>query len=350
MASASQPLTTQRDRAIDVESGAPSPMLFFETIRAFQQSAALKAALDLDIFTAIADGADTVEGIAKRCKASSRGVRIVCDYLAVLGFLTKDDARYALTDDSFMFLNRHSPAYVGSAANFLLAPEHLDIFRDFTRIVREGTSHVPSLEPDNPMWMNFAESMAPLMALPAQLLADLLTISKAGPIRVLDIAAGHGLFGIAVAMRNPAAEIVAVDWQPVLEVAKRNAAQSGVASRYRTIAGDAMKVEVGTDYDLVLVTNFLHHFDEPTCVAFLKKMRGALRDGGRIALLEFVPDENRTGSPAAVAFPVTMLAMTSSGDAYTFSQFQRMFGEAGFRDARLHALPPSVEQVVIAVR
>src|SRR5512133_143464 len=118
MASASQPLTERRP-AVQPEPAAPSPILFFETIRAFQQSAALKAALDLEIFTAMAEGADTVEAVAARCSASPRGVRIVCDYLAVLGFLTKDRGRYALTDDSFMFLNKHSPAYVGTAATFL---------------------------------------------------------------------------------------------------------------------------------------------------------------------------------------------------------------------------------------
>ena len=349
MASASQPLTERRP-AVEVGQPAPSPMLFFDTIRALQQSATLKAALDLDFFTAIADGAATVDAIAKRSGASARGVRIVCDYLALLGFLTKEGDRYALTQESFMFLNRRSPACVGSAANFLLAPESLDVFRDFTSAVREGTSHVPSLEPDNPIWLNFAESMAPLMTLPAQLLADLLEVRSVGPIRVLDVAAGHGMFGIAVARQNPAVEIVAVDWQPVLEIARRNAAQADVASRHRAIAGDVMKVDVGKDYDLVLVPNFVHHFDQPACATFLKKMHGALADGGRIALLDFVPDEDRSGPPAAVAFPVTMLAMTPSGDAYTFGQYQRMLGEAGFRDVQLHPLPPSVEQVVTAVR
>lgn len=349
MAPASQPVTERR-QAVQVEPTAPSPTRFFETIRAFQQSAVLKAALDLEVFTAIAEGADTVEAIAQRCSAAPRGVRIVCDYLAVLGFLTKEAARYGLAPDTFMFLNKRSPAYVGSAANFLASPETFDIFRDFTATVREGTSHVPSLEPDNPVWLNFAESMAPLMALTSQLLADLLDVGNAGSLRVLDVAAGHGLFGITVAQQNAAAEVVALDWRPVLQIAKRNAGQAGVTGRYRTIAGDAMKVEVGTDYDLVLVTNFLHHFDQPACIAFLKKVHAALREGGRIAVLDFVPNEERTASPAAVAFPVTMLALTPAGDAYTFGQYQRMLGEAGFRDVQLHPLPPAVQEVITAIR
>ena len=345
-----QQRATERRQPVEVEQPVPTPTLFFETIRAFQQSATLKAALDLDIFTGIAEGADTVDTIATRCAASPRGIRIVCDYLAVLGFLTKKDGRYALTQDSFMFLNRHSPAYIGSAANFLFAGDSLDAFRDLTTIVRQGTSRLPSLEPDNPMWVNFAEAMAPLQTLPAHLLADLLAVRNSGPMRVLDVAAGHGLFGITVATENPDADIVAVDWQPVLEVAKRNAERAGVAGRVRTIAGDVTKVDVGTGYDLVLVPNFLHHFDERTCVTFLKKMRNVLRDTGRIAVLEFVPNETRTEPAPAVAFSVTMLALTPAGDAYTFSQFQRMLELAGFRDVKLSSLPPAFHKVVTAVK
>jgi ubiquinone/menaquinone biosynthesis C-methylase UbiE len=332
------------------EQSGPSPALFFDTIRAFQQSAALKAAIDLDVFTAMADGAQTVDAIAARCDASTRGIRILCDYLTVLGFVTKEKGRYTPTYDTFVFLNRQSPAYLGSAVEFLYSADNLDRIRDFTDVVRRGTTSAAALEPDHPMWVTFARSMAPLMSLLSHRLADLLQVRDGGPMRVLDVAAGHGLFGIAIAGENPAAKIVAVDWPSVLEVAKENAASAGVASRYRTIAGDAMTTDVGKDYDLVLLTNFLHHFDQATCVRCLERMRGALRDGGRVAALEFVPDEDRVAPPMSATFAVTMLASTPAGDAYTFEEFRRMFADAGFRDIRLHALPPSFEHVITAVR
>jgi hypothetical protein len=158
------PHTTAAEQAAPA---APSPVLFFETIRAFQQSVTLKAAVDVELFTAIAEGAETLPELAARCRASERGLRIVADYLAALGFLTKEDGRYKLTQESFMFLNRHSPAYVGSAVNFLFAPEMLDVYRDFTSVVREGTSHVPSMEPDNPIWVNFARSIQRPTSFPA---------------------------------------------------------------------------------------------------------------------------------------------------------------------------------------
>ncbi|HUS06406.1 MAG TPA: methyltransferase dimerization domain-containing protein, partial [Bryobacteraceae bacterium] len=100
----------------------PNPAIIFETLNAYQRSAALKAAIELDVFSEIGRGSRTVDEIAKGVHASARGIRILCDYLVVIGFLSKETDRYALTLDSAMFLDRSSPAYFGSTANFLLDP------------------------------------------------------------------------------------------------------------------------------------------------------------------------------------------------------------------------------------
>ncbi|HVC19767.1 MAG TPA: class I SAM-dependent methyltransferase [Vicinamibacterales bacterium] len=333
------------------EGTPPSPAAIFDCLHAFQHSYALKAAIDLDLFTVIAEGAATVEAAAARCGGSARGVRILCDGMAMLGFLTKsEDGRYALTPDSALFLARTSPAYVGTTADFLLAPDQMKSYESLADIIRHGKPDVGGLAPEHPMWVTFARSMAPMMAMPAQLLAGLLDVAHGGPMKVLDVAAGHGLFGIAVARQNPQAEIVAADWAPVLEVARENAAKAGVSDRYRMRPGNALTGDLGSGYDLVLLTNFLHHFSEADCTTFLTKIRTVLRDGGRVAALEFVPDENRLTPPVAARFSLTMLAATPGGDAYTFGQYRRMFGDAGFRDIGLRPLPPSFERVVTGVR
>src|SRR5213083_2124929 len=104
------------------ETSQPSPELFFATVNAYQRTAALKAAIELDVFTAIADGHDTPRALAARCGAAERGARILCDYLVVIGFLTKADGQYGLTDDSVVFLNRNSSAFFRGAIKFLLSP------------------------------------------------------------------------------------------------------------------------------------------------------------------------------------------------------------------------------------
>src|SRR5204863_9258175 len=136
----------------------------------------------------------------------------------------------------------------------------METFDRLTETVRSGVGVIDSaLEPNHPMWVKCARSMVPMMALPSQLIAQLVDPAKDKKLRVLDIAAGHGMFGIAFAKQNPQAEITAVDWPKVLEVAKENAQAAGVSDRYQTNPGSAFDVDYGTGYDLVLLTNFLHH-------------------------------------------------------------------------------------------
>lgn len=329
----------------------PSPQLFFQTINAYQRTEGLKAAIELEIFTAIGEGNRTAVEIAQRCGASERGTRILCDFLCIMEFLNKEGNRYSLTPDSAMFLDKRSPAYLGSAVEFISTPAVVEGFKNFAEAVRKGGTVLDAggtTAPDNPIWVKFARGMAPMMSLPAQLIAKLIDPAADRKLKILDIAAGHGLYGIAFAKKNPQASVVAVDWASVLEVAKENAQAAGVADRYSTIAGSAFDVDYGSGYDLVLLTNFLHHFDAPTNEALLRKVHAALTDGGRAITLEFVPNEDRISPPDAAAFSVMMLGGTPAGDAYTFPELERMFANAGFAGSELHQLPPSIEQVVIS--
>lgn len=327
----------------------PSPQLFFQTINAYQQTEGLKAAIELGVFSAIGAGASTAQEVAAQCKTSERGMRILCDFLCIMGFLTKEDDRYNLTLDSGMFLDQRSPAYVGSAVEFMASPKLTEGFKNLAAVVRQGGTMLEdggTVAPENPIWVNFARGMAPMMALPAQLMAQLIDPAGDEKLKVLDIAAGHGLFGLAFA-KNPQANIVGLDWPNVLEVAKENAKRAGVADRYSTLEGSAFDVDYGTGYDIILLTNFLHHFDPATNEVLLRKVNAALADKGRVVTLEFVPNEDRI-SPDAASFAMMMLGSTPSGDAYTFSELERMFMNAGFPRNEMHQLPPSIQQVVIS--
>lgn len=329
----------------------PSPQLFFQTINAYQQTEALKAAIELEIFTAIGEGNTTAAEIAKRCNAAERGVRVLCDFLCIMGFLSKDGNRYGLTQDSAIFLDKRSPAYLGGATEFIASTTLMDGYKDLAAVVRRGGTLMDdggTVSPDNPIWVKFARGMAAMMALPAQLTAQLIDPAADQKLKILDIAAGHGLYGIAFAEKNPQASVVALDWANVLEVAKENAAAKGVTDRYSTIPGSAFDVDYGAGYDLVLLTNFLHHFDPPTNEKLLRKVHAALAPEGRAVTLEFVPNEDRISPPETAGFSLMMLGSTPSGDAYTFSELERMFANAGFSRSEIHQLPPSIQQVVIS--
>ena len=329
----------------------PSPVIFFQTINAHQRTEALKAAVELEVFTAIGEGNTTVAEIAKRCQSSEKGMRVLCDYLTIMEMLTKKDSQYALTLDSSVFLDKRSPAYLGGATEFLCSPMLLEGFRHMTDAVRKGGTAIEgdgTIGPEHPVWVNFARGMAGLMAMPAQLMAKLVDPNADRKLKILDIAAGHGLFGITFATQNKQAEVTAVDWKAVLEVAKENAEKAGVADRYSTIEGSAFDVDFGSGYDLVLLTNFLHHFDQPTNETLLRKVRAALADGGRAVTLEFVPNDDRVTPPEVAGFSLVMLVGTPSGDAYTFRELDQMFANAGFSHSTVHELPPTFQQVVIS--
>jgi hypothetical protein len=233
----------------------PSPDIVFGTLFAYQGTAALRTAIELELFTGIDEGAGTVPALAKRCRASERGVRILCDFLSSAGFLAKSEGNYTLTPDSAAFLSQRSPAYLGTTARFLLQPKVMRTFDNLTDAVRRGgvpPSGENIVAEENPVWVEFARSMFPMMAPAAEGIADLVASSTSGPLKVLDIAAGHGLFGIAIAKRNSRAEVVALDWKAVLAVAEENARAAGVSDRYQTLAGDAFRIGLGDGYDLAI--------------------------------------------------------------------------------------------------
>jgi ubiquinone/menaquinone biosynthesis C-methylase UbiE len=329
----------------------PTPERFINAVNAYQQTEGIKAAVELEIFTAIGEGNTTAATIAKRCKTAERGVRTLCDFLTIHGFLTKDGTEYSLAPDAAVFLNKTSPAYLGAAIEFLLTPRIREAHARLTDAVRQGGSALGegNMLPDNPDWVKFARAMMPLMVMPSRIMAE--ELRKGGEShKVLDIAAGHGLYGISVAKQNPAAEIYASDWKNVLEVAEENAKAMGVGDRHHLLPGSAFDVDFGGDYDLALITNFLHHFDPATCTTFMKKVHGSLKPGGRAAIVEFVPNPDRVTPPVAAAFSMMMLATTPSGDAYTFAELESIAKNAGF--ARVELVPASLglDRLIVAYR
>ena len=336
-------------------SGTPAeaalnPGLVFDMVNAHMRSSALKAAIELDVFRAVGEGPGDVASIARHAAASERGTRILCDYLVINGVLAKENGHYKHTPTSAAFLDPRSPACMASVALFLSNPAIRGTCDNLADVVRNGRTPLPgegTVEPDNPVWVEFAEKMAPMMGPMAAPLGGVILEGHSGPMHILDIAAGHGLFGIEIAKQNPQARVTGLDWANVLKVAVANATKLGVADRYDLLPGSAFEVDFKGPYDVVLLTNFLHHFDVPTCVGLLKKVHKALKPGGRVATLEFVPNEDRVSPPMPAAFSMTMLTTTAAGDAYTLSELTSMYTDAGFKNITARPIPMSPHTVVL---
>lgn len=329
----------------------PSPQLFFETVNAYHRTSALKAAIELGLFTAIGKSPVTVAELSARLRCPERGVRILSDFLTIAGFLAKDGPRYSLTPDSSVFLDQSSPAYLGAAVQFLLAPGITEAFHDLASTIRSGRVHTSehgTTAPDHPVWVEFARAMRPMMTPAAEGAAALVTLAPDRASRILDISASHGAFGIAFARRNARAHLVALDWEAVLAVTAENAVAAGIADRFSRIVGNAFTVDLGGPYDVALIPNFLHHFSIADCTRFLRRIHAAMHPGGRVVVVEFVPNEDRISPPPAATFGMVLLGTTPEGDAYTFPEYRKMLADAGFHDPVAHALPPTAQSAVVA--
>jgi ubiquinone/menaquinone biosynthesis C-methylase UbiE len=329
----------------------PSPNRFFETMLAYQRSAALKTAIELDLFTVIAQTSGTIAELMARLRVPARGLRALCDFLVVMGFLGKyleeAGACYRLTADSAMFLDKKSPRYIGSATIFMGSTFLTDAFRDLTAVIRAG-GPLPAeayIDQELPLWVDFARGMAPMMYPVAEEAAKLVRVGSGA--RILDIAAGHGLFGISAAKQNPGAKIVALDFPSVLAVATENARRFGVSDRYSLLAGNALEISLGTGFEAVLVMNLLHHWDHATIQVFLKKCHAALSPGGQIVVVEFAPNDDRISPPIPASFVMNMLVNTPGGDAYTATENLEMLRKAGFAACEAHPLLPTPQTAFV---
>jgi hypothetical protein len=333
------------------DAHAVDPGLVFETLLAYQRTAALRAAIEVDLFGALGAGPADAAELAGRCGISPRGCRILCDYLTTISVIEKDGSAYRHSPTSAIFLDPRSPASMASILRMLGHPDIVRPWDRLTDIVRTGRTVLPgegTVEPENPVWVEFAKSMVPMIAPAIAPLAEAVLAHRPGAIRVLDIAAGHGMFGIEIARVNPEARIVALDWAPVLAVAEENARAAGVRDRVVFLVGSAFDVDFGGPYDAVLLTNFLHHFDEATCVALLRKVRASLALGGIAAAVEFVPNDDRVSPVIPAQFSMMMLGTTANGDAYTRRDLERMFLAAGFTGLAPDVATPGPQTIIVA--
>lgn len=325
----------------------PNPTFIWETITAHQRSAALKAGVKLGVFDALRNGPITAANLASEIGVEERAMRILCDFLTVQGLITKTDGQYSHTPTSAMFLDSLSPASMAPTLPFLMNDKIMKATDLLTEAIRQNRTALdePLAGDEVREWVTFARTMQPMVAAAAEFIAGV--IMHAGtPTKVLDVAASHGLFGIAVARVAPKCEIVAQDFPSVLEVTVQNARAAGIP--ITLLPGSAFTAELGTGYDAVIVTNLFHHFAAPDNIALMKRFHAALRPGGRMLTLEFVPNEDRVSPPVSASFSLFMLANTPAGDAYTMAEYSEMLDAAGFGTRKIMDVPKSPQRLIVA--
>lgn len=301
----------------------------------------IEAAIANRVFDALGNGPMTVAEVSQATGASERGLASIMNALTGLELLTKDGARYSLTAESSAFLVSTRPSYLGGMiahTSKQLIPRWLEI----ENIVRTGRPSVLVNDPAQgaAFFEKFVSALFPFNYPAAGVAAGALGIAEAtGPVRVLDLAAGSGVWGIALAQRSPHVTVTAVDWPGVLDVTRRTAAQFGLAERFSFIAGDLADSDFGSGYNVALLGHILHSEGPEPSRALLKKTFDALAPGGSIVIAEFLVDPERKSQMMGLLFDVNMLVNTESGGTYSFEEIRGWLEEAGFVKAGLVPAP-----------
>ena len=309
----------------------------------------LEAAIKNRVFDVLDEAASSggngllVEQVAQRTGASVRGLRMIMDALVALAFLAKDgQQRYTLTPESATYLVSSKETFHGGILRHLsrqLLPQWLDL----ADVVRSGRPAVRvNLEERADFFEQLVVDIFPMSYPSAKALARELNLAEMKSPRVLDLAAGSGVWGIALAEANPSATVTAVDWEKVLNVTRKFTAKHGVADRFTYVAGDNLEANFGGNFDIVTLGHILHSEGEPRSRKLIWRAFNALNPGGTIAIAEWLPNEERTGPANALIFAVNMLVNTEVGDTFTFGEIRRWLEDVGFTNVRLfdaHAGP-----------
>jgi len=314
-----------------------TPERLMELSFAYAPPLIISAGVSNQVFDSLEDGAKTPEQVAEKTGASARALRILMNALVGLGLLKKDrQGKYSLTPESAAFLLSKNP---GTHAGFFgtIAPQIISRWLRLSDIVREGRPAVAVNQETEgtEFFSQLVENIIPLSYPPAQKLADHLKVAKTkNEIRVIDLAAGSGIWGIALAQKSPGLRVTAVDWAGMIPTTKRITQKFGVGDRFNYVEGDILEANFGSGYDIAILGHILHSEGEDRSRQLLAKTFRALISGGTIAIAEWLVNDDRTKPLPSLMFAVQMLVNTEKGDTFSFNEIKNWLEEAGFKKVR----------------
>lgn len=297
----------------------------------FVPSRLLSAGVRLGVFSHIAAGRNSVASVARAAGGNERGIRMLLNALVPVGLLTKCNQRYGLTPLARKYLVRKSPDYLGS---FFENEGLWDSWGQLETVIRTGK---PAFRVEQ---QGLAEQFFPVLVRTLHVLQRDRARTVAGALgpkrgarglRVLDVACGSGVWGIPYAEADSTTRVTAQDFPAVLKVTQQYLKRHRVLRQYDFLPGDLNTVEFGLSrYDLAILGNIVHSEGERSARSLLRKLRRALAPGGRVVIIDMIPNDDRTGPAFPVFFALNMLVNTECGDTYTLAEYTRWLKEAGF--------------------
>jgi predicted O-methyltransferase YrrM len=315
------------------------------TMRAFQESRVLLTALELDLFTAVGDGAPA-ETVAARLATDVRATASLLNALVAIGALTKRDGVFSNTSETARYLAASSPEC--ARAGLMHIAQLWETWSTLSECVRTGTASAePVNEARRPEWTRaFIAMMDQRARGEAGQLAR--AAGAAGARRMLDVGGGSGVYSIAFARAYPELHADVFDLPPVVELTREYIRAAGLAERIGTRSGDMRTDELGSGYDLLLLSAICHMFGPKENQELFARCYRALAPGGRLVVRDFILDPDQTSPRQASLFALNMLVGTKAGSTYTEAQYAEWLRGAGF--SRVERLKPPEINLMVAWR
>lgn len=306
------------------------------------KATALYAALELGVFTIIANGNHGLSGIAAEAGCDQRGMRILLDAVCSVRLLRKRKTDYFLTPVSENFLVRGKPAYYGE---WCLRTQ---LAFDIRSRVAEGirTGRVVGIDASQPCSSNLwkgdisrALYTWPLEAKHTRQMWRTLGVTrryKPSP-RVLDIACGSGVNSFVLAQADQGARVTAFDFPAVLEVTRQVAAAMGVAKQVDFQSGDVLTSDFTTDcFDIALLGKILYYFHTDHAAEILRRVHSALRRDGLVVISTYIGDDRNCRDQQAAMAALQLFIFAPQSRVYTFSEYRDLLKRAGFKGVVRH--------------
>ena len=329
---------------------AVTPMKFVNDLWAARFSLALAAAVELDIFTLIAQGNRTASDVAKALKAPKRGVERLLDALVGMDYLTKKANQFGLTPVADTFLVRTKPSFMGAMARE--SQMTLPGWMKMAEVIRTGKPMVAiDAAEGREFFPELVKAIFPLTYAGASALVQALPKARLGKIeRVLDVAAGSAAWSLPFAQANPNIRVTALDYPEVTPVARQYAQQLGVSGQYDYLEGDLRQIDFGQkQYDVVILGHIIHVEGEKWGKNLIAKSYKALKPGAILVIAEMIPNDTRTGPPFPLLFGLNMISHTAEGDVFTMAQYKQWLKQAGFASIRT-VQAPGPSPLILATR
>ncbi len=312
---------------------AVTPAKILDHATAFARSMALRTAIELEVCDALDEGLNTAQKLAQNTKTSVRGMEMLLDALVSMELLTKHGETYRLTPEAATYLVQSKPTYLGE-----LVEQQVRDVAAFEHLTESVTTGRPW-----PQWgmqhggvENYFADMVPglyvLNEPDARRVARTLFRGQIGnAARVLDLGAGSGIWGIALAQQNALATVVALDTPDVLEVTRQFVEGHKLEAQFEYREGDLLTADLGeTQYDIVVLGQVCHMFSPEQNLSLFRRIATALKPGGRLLLTSTPIDDERTEPAATLLSDLVLLLSTEGGRNHTLSEYRSWLAMAGF--------------------